>query len=397
MRLFPVDLHWMTTKPPYFRLSLFYLLYFGALGSFTPYWPVYLKQLQFNAIEVGQLMAVFMATKLFAPFVWGWLADYTGHQLKLIRIAAFLMIPSLLPLFFYKSYIWIALATIFFGFFWNAFLPQFEALTLNHLGSQSNRYSWVRLWGGIGFIIAVAGLPYLFELWSIEILPFVLLIVFTLVWFSTSLITDKKHHAHSNSVPHLMKVLKSPVVIALLLACTLQTISHGAYYTFFSIYLKEQSYSSDLIGRLWALGVLAEVLLFIVIYRLFDRYHAYPLFVISLLLTVIRWILLAQFVDSLSMILIAQCLHAASFGLFHASAIHLIHDWFPGRLQGRGQAIYAGLSFGLGGAVGSLLSGYLWELTNARMTFLIMAIIAFVGWLVAISFYSISASPIKQD
>jgi PPP family 3-phenylpropionic acid transporter len=380
----------MTKKPPYFRLSLFYLLYFGALGSFAPYWPVYLKHLNFNAIEIGQLMSVFMATKLLAPFVWGWLSDYSGQRLKWIRVAAFLTIPGLLPIFFVQTYGWIVTATILFGFFWNASMPQFEALTLNHLGTQSSRYSWVRLWGGIGFILAVAGLPYLFEFKGIKVLPWVLLLVFTLIWVSTGLISDKAHHAHSDDAPDLMKVLKSPVVIGLLVACILQTISHGAYYTFFSIYLESHNYSSDLIGRLWALGVLAEVILFVVLYRLFNHFHAYHLFVVSLLLTAIRWLILGLFIDNLAVVLIAQCLHAASFGLFHASAIHLIHDWFPGQLQGRGQAIYAGLSFGLGGAVGSLLSGYFWELTSATLTFLIMAVIAFAGWLIALSYHSVS-------
>ena len=163
----------------------------------------------------------------------------------------------------------------------------------------------------------------------------------------------------------------------------MQTLSHGAYYTFFSIYLEDQGYTTEVIGLMWALGVLAEVVLFVFIARLFDRFHAYHLFAFSLLLTAIRWVLLGEYVGSLEILLLVQCLHAASFGLFHVSAIHIIHDWFPGRLQGRGQAIYAGLSFGLGGAMGSLLSGYLWAFSNTTTTFYIMAGIAFVGWLVS--------------
>jgi PPP family 3-phenylpropionic acid transporter len=134
---------------------------------------------------------------------------------------------------------------------------------------------------------------------------------------------------------------------------------------------------------LWALGVFAEVGLFIVLYRLMNRVSLYYLFSLSLFLTAFRWLILGFYVDNLWLLLFSQLLHAASFGLFHASAIHLIHRWFPGSLQGRGQAFYAGISFGLGGAIGGFLSGYLWENVAAHITFLLMACCALLGGCIA--------------
>ena len=374
------------STPPYFRLSLFYVFYFAALGAFAPYWSVYLKYLNFTAIEIGQLIALFMFTKLVAPFAWGWIADYSGQRLKWIQLAAFLTVPSLSLIFIDQSYFWIALATLLFGFFWNASLPQFEALTLNHLGNKSLQYSKIRLWGSVGFIVAVACLPLLFKHQGINTLPIVLLAIFSLIWFSTGFLTDREHSSyHNHGQQSLMQLLKAPKVVAFLIACILQTLSHGAYYTFFSIYLEDHGYSTVVVGLLWALGVLAEVILFVFMVRVFNKFAAYPLFTVSLMLTAIRWMLLGEYVDNLMILLLVQCLHAASFGLFHVSAIHIIHDWFPGRLQGRGQAIYAGLSFGLGGALGSLLSGYLWEFSNTTTTFYVMGCIAFAGWSVSLA------------
>ncbi len=375
-----------TSSPPYFRLSLYYLFYFAALGVFVPYWSVYLQHLNFSAIEIGELVAIFMSSKFLAPLAWGWLTDHYGQRLKWIRLAAFLSIVTLVPIFFKQNYVWMAAIMLLFGFFWNASLPQFEALTLNHLGNKTSHYSWVRLWGSIGFIMTVVSLPFVFEWQGITILPLVLLLLFITIWMSTWLIGDKdQHHTHPDQ-QGLKKVITHPMVIALLLACLLQTVSHGAYYTFFSIYLEGQGYSRIFVGWMWALGVIAEVILFLFIYRLFARFQAYQLFTLSLLVTAIRWVLLAEFTEHTAVLWFSQLLHAASYGLFHASAIHLIHDWFPGRLQGRGQAIYAGLSFGLGGAIGSVMSGYLWELTTTSTTFLIMAGIAFIAWLIAVIF-----------
>ena len=107
------------------------------------------------------------------------------------------------------------------------------------------------------------------------------------------------------------------------------------------------------------------------------------LLVVSLLLAGVRWWLVGYFVDFLWIMVIAQVLHAATFGVYHASAIQLIHRYFIGRHQGRGQALYSSLSFGAGGAVGSFYSGLTWDTLGSQFTFEIAAAIAFSAVLVA--------------
>jgi len=82
-------------------------------------------------------------------------------------------------------------------------------------------------------------------------------------------------------------------------------------------------------------------------------------------------------------LLFAQTLHAASFGLAHVVAIQLLHRYFGGAHQGRGQALYASFSFGLGGMVGSLYSGYFWEMLGGSQVYLIAASTSGVALLIA--------------
>ena len=114
------------------------------------------------------------------------------------------------------------------------------------------------------------------------------------------------------------------------------------------------------------------------------RYGAYALLMWSLGLTTLRWLLIALYPDQLSVVVFAQCLHAASFGIYHAVAIHLIHKFFVGPHQGRGQALYSSLSFGAGGALGSLASGYMWGAFSPQATYLaaaaISALAAIIAW-----------------
>lgn len=368
----------------YFRLSLFYFFFFAALGAFVPYWSLYLKSEGFSAAEIGELMAIVMASKIVAPYFLAWLADHFQQRLIIIQISLVLTVIVFAGVFIDQSYWWLATIMAVFGFFWNASLPLFEALAFNHLADNSHRYSHVRLWGSVGFIVLVVSLPMLVDQDDISRLPLLLIILLLLNGLSTLLISDKSPLNHaSSSLQKLPEVIKSPLVIAFLVACSLQAISHGAYYTFFSIYMDEHQYSRTMTGWMWGLGVIAEVFLFLFMHRLLTRFGACQLFNIALFVTAIRWVILALWIDNIVFLIVAQLFHAASFGLFHASAIHLIHRLFSGKLQARGQALYAGLSFGLGGALGNLISGYTWDSLGSTWTFLGSALIALLATIIS--------------
>ncbi len=155
-------------------------------------------------------------------------------------------------------------------------------------------------------------------------------------------------------------MLQRPVVLSLLGVCFLMQASHGAYYSFFSLYMEGFGYTTTVIGQLWALGVFAEIGVFLLMPVLMPRFGAYNLLLLAAVLTTLRWLLTAIYADNLLVMIFSQTLHAASFGLYHAVMIFLVHSLFTGGHQGRGQALYSSVSFGAGGAAGSLVSGYLW-------------------------------------
>jgi PPP family 3-phenylpropionic acid transporter len=368
---------------PYWRLSGFYLFYFASLGALIPYWSLYLKHLEFSARDIGTLMALVMATKIISPNIWGWIADHTGRGMFIVRMGCALAALCFAGVFFGDSYWWLALVMLAFSFFWNAALPQFEATTFNYLGNLSHRYSGIRLWGSIGFIVAVAVLGPVLDAQGAGILPVVLIVLFAAI-FVFSLTVPERAVGHL-SLTHepLLKVLLRPEVAALLVVCFLVQASHGPYYTFYTIYLEGYGYSRSAIGQLWALGVVAEVGVFMLMHRWVPRFGLRPLLLTSLGLTVLRWALIGQFPELAAVMIFAQILHAASFGIYHAVAIQLIHRYFTGRNQGRGQALYSSLSFGAGGAIGSFASGLGWETIGPDNVYWLAALAAFLALVVA--------------
>ena len=354
---------------PYWRLSTFYLCYFAALGALVPFWGLYLKQLGFTASEIGELMAIPMATKFIAPYLWGWIGDHLGHRMLIVRIGALLTSLVFLAVFWLQGFWELGIAMALFSFFWNAVLPQFESVTLLYLKKRVDRYARIRVWGSIGFIVTVLLLGVAVDRSGPAVVLPVLFAIYLFIWISSLLVRDPQTDLAPAPQPPILSILRQPPVIAFFLVCFLLQAGHGAYYTFYSIYMEEVGYSKTLIGQFWALGVIAEVLVFLVMHRLLQRFGARAVLITSLLLAALRWILIGNFPTWLPILLFAQLLHAATFGTFHAAAIHLVHHYFTGRHQGRGQALYSSLSFGAGGALGSLLSGYLWNSAGAAFAF----------------------------
>jgi PPP family 3-phenylpropionic acid transporter len=155
----------------------------------------------------------------------------------------------------------------------------------------------------------------------------------------------------------------------------LMQFSHGPYYTFLTLHLEHLGYSRGVIGQLWAVGVVAEVLMFLIMSRLLQRFSVRRVLMVSFCLAGIRWWLLGSEAEYLPVLIFAQILHAATFGSFHASAIHFVQRTFGPQQQGQGQALYAALS-GTGGALGALYAGYSWNTLGPAWTFSIASIAA---------------------
>jgi len=357
---------------PRIRLSGFYLFYFAFLGALVPYWSLYLQSFGFGPELIGLLMGMLHATRILAPSLWGWLADRSGRRMLIVRLGALVAWLVFALIFQAEQALYIGLVTLGFSFFWNAILPQFEVVTLRYLGEDKHGYSRIRVWGSIGFIGSVAGTGYLMDLVQIRMLPWVLLALLILIWLNTLFVSQRPErratHEEVGAVPFL-PLLRRPQVIAFFAVCFLIQFGHGPYYSFFSPMLERLEYSRALIGILWSLGVAAEVVLFICMRKVLLRWSLRHIMLVSLWLSALRWTLTALLPDHLLPLMLAQLLHAASFGSLHIVGIALVQHYFPPAAQGRGQALFSSLGFGAGGLLGSVCAGWIWQLGGGLPAF----------------------------
>jgi PPP family 3-phenylpropionic acid transporter len=240
-------------------------------------------------------------------------------------------------------------------------------ITLGFLGARPERYSAIRLWGSVGFIAAVAGAGALFEAAGIAWFPVVGTLLLAMILASSLLIPKPLAVAAVRRRESLLAVVRQRAMLSFLGAGLLLQAAHGAYYSFFSLYLQDLGYGRTAIGLLWSVGVVAEVLMFAVMHRVLLRFGVRALLLASLGLAALRWWLIGHCSETLVLLVLAQTLHAFTFGTYHAAGVETVRRLFADAGQAGGQALYGAVSFGLGGALGSWLAGQLWRFGAARV------------------------------
>lgn len=355
------------------RLSTSYFFYFAILGLISPYLSVFLDGKGFSSVELGEIFAILTATKIVAPSLWAILADKTGQKLLIIRLGALLALLSFIVLFWLHSYWPISFCLALFSLFWTAILPQLEVFTLTSVRHSSKIYARIRLWGSLGFVALAVFAGQVMEYYtqvdaSNSIInsftnAFVLMgsVILLCLLLSTMVIKPQRmvNKVQQQALAITGKLLELRFVIFFISGVLLQ-ISFGPYYGFFALFLRDLDYPGFAVGLLISLGVVAEILVFIFASNFFKAFSLKTILIFSLAATALRWFLVALYADSIWLLAFTQLIHAASFALFHSASMIFISEHFTSCQQSRGQAVYLGGVYGVGGAIGAYVAGVLW-------------------------------------
>ena len=363
---------------PHGRLAVWYFWYFAFIGAFLPYFALYLQSIGMSAGRIAVLMSLGQFMRLVAPLLWSWLADSVGRRVRIVVASTAAALASFSVVFLTEDFVGLLLGMAVLHFFWSASLPLVEALTLGHLAANPERYGRVRLWGSIGFIVTVMGVGLLLDLAPIRSQLWVSWALLLGTLLSALTLTEVKGHAEQVSGP-IIEVLRQRKVLFLLGAGLFMTASHGALYVFYSIHLVAQGYGKTLVGALWTLGVVAEIVVFLLMPRISLRVSMRSILLACFLLAALRFLLIGWAPGFIGLLVVAQLLHGASFGAHHAATMAALNRWFAAGQQARAQALYGSTAYGAGGLGGALLAGVLWESSGAGITFSAASALALVG------------------
>jgi PPP family 3-phenylpropionic acid transporter len=319
-----------------------------------------------SLLTISLLTAVQAATRLFAPYAWGAISDRTGERVKLLRIGAGVAFASACLLFLDWGPVGLGLVLLVMFTHTSSMMPMSEA-AMAHLVSQggafdTKRYGRVRLWGSMGFLVTVFAAGAWFEAFGMQHFPGWTVLSLGAVLLSVWWLPDIKEASHHSDlhVP-VGPVLRQKPVQWFFASTFFHVLSHIGIYVFFSLYLDSLGYSKTMIGVLWAVSVAVEIGWFFTQSRWLPRLPLTGWLVLCSATMLLRMGLTAAWADVLWVLLLAQTLHAVTFATHHTVCIALLSHHFPGRLRGRGQALYTVVAYGFPGVLGALLGGLISE------------------------------------
>jgi len=349
-----------------------YLTYYAAFGVFMPYWSAHLAGLGLAATAIGGVLAIFNTVRIVSPLIGGGWVDRAAERKWVLVAGAVLAGVTALCAGLARSPWAIAVSIALYSLAFTATLPALDTVVLERLGADRSQYGRLRLWGSIGFVVMVLSVGALIPRVGDVVIP-VALVLGHAVAVLTFLTLPKVGGHRGPSVRTgggFAGILADGPTRVLLLIAFLQIASFGAFNGFYTIFLRHYGYPERLISLYWAAGVVAEIGLFWLSPRILARVPLDRLLVLSIGITVVRWAVVAAVPESVAWNAVAQLSHAACFGLFQACSVVLAARFAPPGAAGRSQALLAAAGSGVGGIVGSLVAGALYERVSPAAAFL---------------------------
>jgi PPP family 3-phenylpropionic acid transporter len=383
-----------TAKPEQsLNFALFFFAYYGYIGVFSPYASLYFADRGLSAAQIGVLMSMMQVMRIFGPNLWGWVADHTRRRVMVLRVTSAASALVFCGMFWGEAFVFFFGLMLALNLFTSAQGPLSEALMLSSMRGDLTHYGRLRLWGSVGFIVAVIAAGQLLDWQGIRLMPWLALVLLVMVAAVAVNMREEVAIPRSQDTPSVRQLLKQREVIAFFASTFLMIAAHASLYVYYSLYLSQIGYSKTVIGLMWSLGVVAEILFFYFQAPLFRRFGVPTLMLTSLVIGVVRFLMIGFGAESIVMLLIAQVLHAATFGVHHSASVATLQRWFAGPLQARGQALFISVSYGLGGSLGGLLLSACWDTFGARLVYMIAALFCFAGWIAAALSYRWQESP----
>jgi PPP family 3-phenylpropionic acid transporter len=365
------------------NFALFFFAYYGYVGVFSPYASLYFADRGLSVTQIGILMSLMQVMRIFGPNVWGWVADQSRRRVLVLRLTSVAAALTFCGMFVGQSFMFFFALMVTVNLFTSAQGPISEALMLSSMRGDLTHYGRVRLWGSVGFIVLVTLSGYALDWQGIELMPWIALLMLVMVTSVTFSLHEEPATQHAQPSNSVRELLSRKSVLSFFASTFLMIAAHSSLYVYYSLYLSDMGYSKSVIGLMWSLGVIAEILFFFYQAPLFRRFGVRKLMLFSLAIAVIRFLMIGWGAQSLAILLVAQVLHAATFGVHHSASVATLQRWFAGSLQARGQALYISISYGLGGTVGGLLLSACWDTFGARWVYVLAAIMSFLGLIAA--------------
>jgi PPP family 3-phenylpropionic acid transporter len=356
--------------------KLYYFFAYAASAALIPYLVIYYQSLGLSGSQIGFLSGIPTLISLVSMPLWGGLADATSKKHLLLGISILLTMAAVWALSYATVFVWIALVVILYAFNSAPVMPLVDSTVMDMLGERKDLYGKLRLWGAVGWGISAQAVGWLTEQnglrWS-----FWGYLVFTVLVFLVVMSLPASHASLGGRYwKGLRGLLQDQRWRFFLLAVFVSGIGSSILTNFLFLRLNDLGSSTTLMGTALIIATLSELPVFFFSGLLMKRWGARRLLVLSLFAYVLRG-LAVSFLAAPWQVLPIQLLHGLTFSITWAAGVTYAREIAPQGMGATAQSLFSGAFFGLGGSVGALIGGVLYQEVGSAALFRWMALLVF--------------------
>ena len=335
----------MTETP--FRTSLRFALFYGAvffvLGVLLPFWPIWLQSRGLSAADIGIILAVGPWMRILVDPVITRAADHSGGGRRMLVFVAAVSLIAFSGFALVSSFWLILLITLVFAPSYHALIPLGDSQAMSAVLRHGLDYGRLRLWGSVTFILGTLGIGALLTGRDPDLILIVVGTGLIVVLVTTLLLREQNETRGHARWADVMGFVRQPRFLAFVLAASAVQASHAVLNGFSGIHWKAAGHSELVVGLLWGGSVLVEIILFAFSGAVVARLGASRLLVLGAAAALVRWLILAE-TTALPGLVVAQLLHAVTFGATYLATMHFIAGNAPEGLKATAQGAYASVS-----------------------------------------------------
>jgi PPP family 3-phenylpropionic acid transporter len=342
------------TPPQSFALA--FGAQFAAFGAMMPFLPAILAEGGLGAGEVGMVLAAGSLVRLVAAPLSGRLADAVPDMRRLLAVAALLAAAASLGFGLVAGFALLMAVQLLHSIVVAPIVPLSDALAVGAVRRGGFDYARVRSVGSITFMLGALAAGVAAEWVGPRVAAWMLAAGLLLTaWAALRLPAPPPREGGPAPSASIWAPLAEPAFRRVLPLAALIQGSHAVYYGFSTLHWQAAGLSTGVIGLLWALGVLAEIVLFLWGRPLVERLGVRGLALLAAGAGVLRWVVTGFTVEP-AVLVVVQLLHGLTFGAMHLAAMRALVG-LPAGLSGRAQTL---LSSAVSASTGGLIWGSGW-------------------------------------
>lgn len=368
-------------------VSLFYLLYFAALGCTFPYLNLYYQRIGLTGLQIGLLTAIPPLAAPLVSVVWGLLSDSLRWRRSLLCVATGGTIVPLLLLSVSRSLALLVGLTAVYALFSGPVAPLADSAALEAVKAGKRSYGQVRLWGSLGYVFAAWALGLVIERTSLRSLFYGYAALMVLGFVVSLRLPARRRTWSGPGLPALRKLLGDRALLVFLGSVFFLSSAVAATENFFGLYLKGIGGGPGLVGLAASIAALSEVPVLAVSGALARRLSARGLYALGAVIWALRF-LLYSVITSPRAVLAVQALHGASYASYFVGGVLYTSERAPEGLSATAQALFSGTAYGIGTVAGALAGGYLYDRVGMASLFRLCALstgVALMAFLLPLS------------